>query len=360
MSLTITKKISLDFYNNNIVSINVKQLDTQSRYINITCTDSGKKITLNKDSMSVYVGYKKTDGNNCFYEAEILDDGTILLEIKEQMVVVSGRQQADVYIVATGDTVVENLSDISSISELGVAIISTMPFYINVIPTLVNHSEVVSNSDMDALNEAISRLAYAEQHIKEVDDTASANEEIRQANETAREEAETARQATIEEAKSVIVSANNATEDCNTATSNANTATQNAIAATASANEAASSANSAAERCQEIIDEVEENGAVLNSQVGVANGVASLDSNGIVPSSQLPFSVINNTTTTTTGNALDAYQGYILKTNITSINELISTLQTTINNLPSHYSGTSDPSSSLGKNGDVYFKIIEE
>lgn len=54
--------------------------------------------------------------------------------------------------------------------------------------------------------------------------------------------------------------------------------------------------------------------------------------------------LINNLTTSTSGQgALDAYQGYVLKT--------------TIDSLPTIYSGTADPSSSLGVNGDVYIKI---
>lgn len=54
--------------------------------------------------------------------------------------------------------------------------------------------------------------------------------------------------------------------------------------------------------------------------------------------------LINNVTTSTSGQgALDAYQGYVLKN--------------TIDGLPAILSGTADPTSSLGENGDIYIKI---
>lgn len=54
--------------------------------------------------------------------------------------------------------------------------------------------------------------------------------------------------------------------------------------------------------------------------------------------------LINNVTTSTSGQgALDAYQGYLLKNSI--------------DGLPAILSGTADPSSSLGSNGDIYIKL---
>ena len=37
-------KISLDFYIRKIITVNAKQLDSDSRVINITCTENGKKF----------------------------------------------------------------------------------------------------------------------------------------------------------------------------------------------------------------------------------------------------------------------------------------------------------------------------
>lgn len=54
--------------------------------------------------------------------------------------------------------------------------------------------------------------------------------------------------------------------------------------------------------------------------------------------------LINNLTTTSSAQgALDAYQGYVLKN--------------TVDSLPAILSGTTDPASSLGENGDIYIKV---
>ena len=60
--LKTIEPISLDFYNNNIKTINAKQLDTNSRYVKISCTEHGKKIALNPQTMNAYLTSKKPDG----------------------------------------------------------------------------------------------------------------------------------------------------------------------------------------------------------------------------------------------------------------------------------------------------------
>ena len=101
MALTTTKKISLDFYNNNLVTINAKQLDTAARYVNVTCTDYGKKAVLDPDTMSAFVRYKKSDGHKVFNDAFIQSDGTVQFELTQQMLASEGKQTVDLLIVAT-------------------------------------------------------------------------------------------------------------------------------------------------------------------------------------------------------------------------------------------------------------------
>lgn len=388
MSLT-TKKISLDFYNHNITSIYAKQLDTESRIINVTCTDHGKKVSLDSSKMSVFVRYKKSDENIGFYDGQILDDGTIDIKLTQQMLAVTGKQVADVIIATATGIKAESLADISNLYDLGVTIISVMPFNIITIGTAVENYRIASESEFDALNAGITRLVATEKHLKEVEDILNTNEEIRKTNEENRIEAETQRELRVSELISdsndkineaidkcevATNDANDAKSNCETATTNANNATSNSKIATANADKATTEANNAAtsatnaanaanaivEECQAIIDEIEAEGAVLNSQVGVANGIASLDGNGKVPNSQMPFSVINNLTTTTTGNALDASRGKALNDSIGVLNNLIEQLQNKVNSLPVHRYGTSEPNNSVGNNNDIYFMIIEE
>jgi len=58
--------------------------------------------------------------------------------------------------------------------------------------------------------------------------------------------------------------------------------------------------------------------AVATSAVGAASGVASLDSNGLVPNSQLPCDVVNTVTLATADWTLDSTSGYYVQTETVS------------------------------------------
>ncbi len=367
-------KITLDFYQNNIVMLNAKQLDN-GRSVNITCTDNGRKVELNKDTMSIYIGCTKSDGNYGFYDAQILDDGTILWEIREQVLAVPGKQKADVCVVATNGIVVDNLLDITSTTDLGVSLISTMPIYINNIATAVDHTELNSLSEIDALNNALTRLAYTEQHLKEVDSTLSNNEETRKSNEESRVNAEIKRENDTQEAitrcnnatdsaNEAIKNANAATSNCNTVINNANTVIEktntvinNCENAITKANEATSKANEAAELCKSVVDQT---GVVLQTEKGVANGVATLDENIKIPESQLPFTIVNDATIEVAGTVLDGRVGKGFSDSMDQLNRKLKALQEQFVAMPVIHHGTEEPVSSIGKDGDIYFRIISE
>ena len=411
-------KITLDFYDNNIIRINAKQFD-RKRTVNITCTDNGKHITLDKDTMTVYIGYKKSDGKCGFYDAEILDDGTIYWELKEQMLVSVGVQKVDVCIVATSGLSVDMLKDITSITDLGVAVISTMPLYINVVSTATDHDSVESSSEFDALNNALTRLAYTEEHLKDVENTLNENEDVRKSQESDRVKAEEKRESdfrkTVDDCNSRIdktisdcntninntiadcnnkinetisncnTNVNEAVEKCNEATNDSISATRNTIASTEkcneatndakntastlntlknncetvtkNANEAATKANEAAELCKSVVDQT---GVVLQTEKGVANGVATLDENTKIPEAQLPFTVVYNTSTSIAGTVLDGRVGKDLNDTYTKLNTKFEAMQKQLEALPKIYHGTEEPISSIGKDGDIYFRIITE
>lgn len=189
MSLTITEKISLDFYNPNIVVINAKQLDANSRYVNVTCTDYGKRVPLSSDEVTAFICGKKTDGTYIFNYAEILEDGTVLAELTPQILATSGRHTFDIVLLAnstlTEDEVngLENLNDLFNMEQ--VTVISVMPFYVNVIEG-VDRTEIESSSEFNALLQSILIVNDLERTVttKEADRVAA--EEIRKANETER------------------------------------------------------------------------------------------------------------------------------------------------------------------------------
>lgn len=391
MALTTTKNISLDFYNNNLVTINAKQLDTAARYVNVTCTDYGKKAALNPDTMSAFVRYKKSDGHKVFNDAFIQSDGTVQFELTQQMLASEGKQDVDLLIVATpgltasklqyelieeykedvtisryssqvsgtgilgwselqyADEISINTGNVELISpitvsspsyanlkdtikgkyikskisnntsyyripssvklskmttstpfntetvkasgayklsvrdkvdtlyDLGVTVISTMTFYINVYETAVENQSISSTDEFDALVDAVSRLTVAEKDLQALEDTVESNENKRQSNEKNR-------QATYNSNKQVLTDCETATSEANAAAEDARNAITNMDTYTQAASDAADRANLAADKCQDIVDA---SGVIPRTEKGTSGGVATLDSNSKIPVEQI-------------------------------------------------------------------------
>lgn len=231
--LQIIATVSLDFYLNNIKTINVKQYDTGSRCILISFTDHGKKVTINKDTMSTIVRYKKADGKFGLRDCTILEDGTVLIETNEQMLAVTGRCRLDVAILESSGLKVENYSEVTSFEDLGCAILSTMPLDLNVVATPMNNAELESTYDFSALNMALAETKAAEKDLILKQEQWAEQEEQRQINETERQEAEIQREENVQNTISEFENkVNEAISNANTATQEAQDATQNCVETT--------------------------------------------------------------------------------------------------------------------------------
>lgn len=233
--LKTLETISLDFYNNNIKTMNVKQLDMKSRYVKISCTEHGKVITLNPETMSAFVRCKKPDGFSVLNDCTISQDGTLLLELTQQMLAVAGKCTVDIMLFYTnlvdgsedgnvelsekgvalnGLTVtdddagnvnvsVDENSDftvqqytadtIEDIYKLNVPVLSTMTFYLNVLPTAIEHTEIESSYEYDALIQGLQNQELIEKHMKHLDAILDEHEETRQKAEEERQTAESTR-----------------------------------------------------------------------------------------------------------------------------------------------------------------------
>lgn len=360
-----------------------KQSDANSRFINVTCTDHGKKVFIDKDYVSAFIRMKKSDGAYVYNNAEVLDDGTVLVTLTQQILVVYGKQTADIVLLATPDVTSDELNNLKSVNDFGnVSVISVMPFYLIVQSSSVDNSIITSTNEFDALTKATAEMIQladstekaeknrndAENIRMDNENTRNSNEEIRKGNEgtriseeetrkkneNARISAEIKRQDDITGETFRITNEElrqrNETERENTAKQKIkewNELVQNTIS---SCETATNAANDAVEEFETIKDFT---GIIMQSEKGAANGVATLDENVEIVAEQVNITrfLKNNLTTSTTGCALDAYQGYVL-------NNLIESLQNAINNLPKVYHGTSVPTSDIGKDGDLYFQII--
>lgn len=188
-----TAKITLDLYTKNVVSVNAKQYDDQTRYIEITCVENGIVFTVDKSTMSAFVRLKKPDDNGVFNEAEVTSDGKLKIELTEQMLSASGRAIADVFLLRKVFTSNEKPTNIDDIYKINAPIISIMDFYINITPTALNHSQIESSYEFNALTNALAQIDFNNKKVVELDKTLTANEDVRKQNETERKSNEESR-----------------------------------------------------------------------------------------------------------------------------------------------------------------------
>ena len=288
MSEFTKMKITLDFYNKNIVSVSAKQYDNQSRYIEISCTENGKAFLADKNTMSAYIRYRKPDGLGCFNECEITDEGNILVELTEQMLSVQGKAEADIMLLEKVFTSEEKPTDIEDIYEIHAPVISVMNFYINIAPTALNHAQIESSYEFNALSNALSQIDYNNKKVEALDKELTENENERKTAEAARVNAENSRKSAETErvnnentrkTNETVRQSNETTRQTQENKRQTDTAT-----AISNANAAAQNANNKANDLQNKLDS---HHFVLTEDKDVAGGVAGLDSNVKVPISEL-------------------------------------------------------------------------
>lgn len=188
-----TAKITLDLYTKNVVSVNAKQYDNQTRYIEITCVENGIVFTVDKSIMSAFIRFKKPDDNGVFNEVEVTSDGKLKIELTEQMLSAPGRAIADIFLLRKVFTSEEKPTNIDDIYKVNAPIISIMDFYINITPTALNHSQIESSYEFNALTNALAQIDFNNKKVVELDKTLTANEDVRKKDEAERKSNEESR-----------------------------------------------------------------------------------------------------------------------------------------------------------------------
>lgn len=157
MALQLTTNINVDFYDNKYVMINAKQYDDNSRWITITCYNSGDLFNLSNSKHTAYVRYKKADGNGVLNSCRINHKGEVLVELTEQMLATDGICYVDLLIVNKGSAIVDiDTGEIITIDDS--AVLSTMAFCINVYEAAFDNSLVESSYEFDALNASLQKV----------------------------------------------------------------------------------------------------------------------------------------------------------------------------------------------------------
>jgi hypothetical protein len=158
MSLQTTTHLNVDFYDKKYIMINAKQYDNASRWVSITCYNQGDIFNLNANKHTVYIRYKKADGNGVLNTCRINYKGEVLVELTEQMLAADGICYVDLIIVNKGSAIV-NVDTGEVITTDGSAILSTMAFCINVYEAAIDNSLIESTYEYEtnALNDLLQK-----------------------------------------------------------------------------------------------------------------------------------------------------------------------------------------------------------
>ena len=172
-ALENTQHIIVDFYRNSYTYINAKQGDVGTRHLIVTFTNDGIEFPLDSTTMKCDFKMQKPDNHVIYNPVEILEDGTVHIEFKDNYLCVAGIANAELIV-----TEVETKN-----------ILSTMAFHINIL-TAVENEIIESTDEFGSLEKDIKALHKALDDVEVVNE----NEEIRQSSEDARQSNEETRQ----------------------------------------------------------------------------------------------------------------------------------------------------------------------
>ena len=276
---------------NNFQYVRAIQGDSESEIAEVLFVSEGEQWSI-PNNVRVTLRGTKPDGNPILNDCEVTDSGTVIIKSTEQLTAVLGRRKYEICLYNT--------------EENNQGSITSFPFYIVVVESAMDVGKVTSsqeftalqnvfasvNSKVEAVDKAVidvnNTLAEAENVVSTVSvlqnemetlkEELSGSETVRESNEIVRQENENLRQQSLSEMQTSVESmVATAQSNITNAISNANNAIENADAAT-------ERANVAAQACENIVAGT---GFISTSEKGVANGVATLNENGIIPDSQM-------------------------------------------------------------------------
>ena len=132
-------KLTLDFKNNQLKTLVITQYDKDARTILVTCTDNGAKKVINNTTTSAKVKWMKPDNNPVFNICPVNSDGTITINISEQMSLVEGEVTA-------------NLMLLEATTE---SVLHTMPFRVVVQKGVFSNNTITSTPEFQALTQTL-------------------------------------------------------------------------------------------------------------------------------------------------------------------------------------------------------------
>lgn len=294
------QKITLDLYELNTYKfVRAKQGDERSRFLQVTITSCGDKITPD-DGSEVIFRAVKPDGTSIYNPATKNEDGTVTLELTDQTLAVDGKVVADLSIMSDG--VASTLSFAIQVEKapLGKNIPSENEFIVlveatkkateatagaNAAAKKATDAATAADTARQAADEAEKKRAAAETQRAKDEKTRADAEASRNTAESARSTAEAARDAAekkreqdfanaIKESQTATGAANNAATAAQSAATAATNGAAAANTAAGSANTAADAANKAAQRVEDAVTAAGKATEAANAAAGTANASA--------------------------------------------------------------------------------------
>ncbi|MBD5096983.1 MAG: BppU family phage baseplate upper protein [Lachnospiraceae bacterium] len=277
------QNLSMDIMDNHMYEvIYAKQYD-EGRTIIFNILENGRPFDIS--GYKAIFQMKKPDGTVIINDYDVTN-GEIAISLTNQMTICAGNK------IPFQIQLIKNIEDLNEKP----IILTTVTGYIKVDKSVVQPDDAVSSNEFNALTHALTEVNKLHVEITNAEKVREENENIRENNETLRVLNETLRnnEEEIRKANETIRISSETIRSQNEETrqSNENIRKSNEITRQSDTADAIAQANTATKNCVDATTDLQtklnENYFVLTSDKGIANGVAELDQNGLVPSSQLP------------------------------------------------------------------------
>lgn len=160
-------EISVDFFNSSYNMIQAKQLDN-CRYVLCTLTENGIKRNV-KNNETPRIRLLKPDNTYVYNNCTVIEDGTVLVLLTEQILAVKGKAIADIQLISTDNK-----------------IYSTKNFIINIENVAYPIDAIESSNEVNALNKIFLEEKERIQTVINLENLVTSNEETRNSNENGR------------------------------------------------------------------------------------------------------------------------------------------------------------------------------
>ena len=189
MARIVTYNVALDVRDDTVTYVDVKQYDDRTRQLIIKVTDKEKNYVYNLNEYTVYCKYKTADGRPLLGTVTMNNDGTATLVLDDNMLYKKG------------------LAKVELVLMQGNFVLSTMPFYVKIVSSAYQDSDILQQADLstlfgvlkqiaddaDIINTALQKVGLLMQRIAEAEAIMSeweTDENTRKQNEIGRVDAE--------------------------------------------------------------------------------------------------------------------------------------------------------------------------